>query len=33
MKMNDVYATKVLLSNKENINFESRYFDLKNKQK
>ena len=33
LKMNDVYATKVLLSNKESINFESRYYDIKSKQK
>jgi len=32
MNMDDVFATKFLLSNKESINFENSYHEIKSKQ-
>jgi len=33
MEMNDAFATMFLLSNKENINFETNYHKIKSKQR
>jgi len=32
-ELNDVYATKILIGNKESVNFENRFGEMINKQK
>ena len=33
LKMDDVYATKILIGNKESVNFEIKYSEIKSKQR